>query len=347
MSLSILNVGEGDTKLTFDPHKPEELERTRRIVTDMLRLGYAILVKDGESWQRATAFDPETCEYLISDVPATVEESTPISKRARGRKRRLPAHTTRAVSVARSAGGMSAAADSVELQNLEKFDACSHVRNQLRLIAQHAGEWAGIPLPLEGEDLIIEPQYRAAAALTSKSADPDARPPEEQERIRNEFYSSHKRANVIIWNEPSGRVEWGLEWHHNNFDIELRTMGLSAAWGIEQEGNAVQTLAGLVRHHQFKQYMLTGSFLERSRRSGVYYQFRRCKPTIATSIATGELKILAILCMHPIAYYRNTWAGAMCPTDDVIAHLMLMRGDEKLYWRRCNQHPAWRREAGL
>lgn len=30
-----------------------------------------------------------------------------------------------------------------------------------------------------------------------------------------------------------------------------------------------------------------------------------------------------------------------------IAHLMLMRGDEHLYWRRCNQHPVWVPQAGL
>lgn len=40
-------------------------------------------------------------------------------------------------------------------------------------------------------------------------------------------------------------------------------------------------------------------------------------------------------------------AGAMCPTDDVIAHLMLMRGDEVDFWHRSNQHPAHRHEAGL
>jgi hypothetical protein len=45
--------------------------------------------------------------------------------------------------------------------------------------------------------------------------------------------------------------------------------------------------------------------------------------------------------MHPIGYYRGTWAGAMAPTDDVIAHLMMMRADEHMYWRRAKQHPAW------
>jgi hypothetical protein len=51
--------------------------------------------------------------------------------------------------------------------------------------------------------------------------------------------------------------------------------------------------------------------------------------------------------MHPIAYYHGSWAGAMCPTDDVIAHLSLMRGDEAMFWKRSTQHPAYRPEAGL
>jgi hypothetical protein len=37
----------------------------------------------------------------------------------------------------------------------------------------------------------------------------------------------------------------------------------------------------------------------------------------------------------------------MVPTDDVIAHLMLMRGDEHMFWRRCNQHQPWTKEAGV
>lgn len=37
----------------------------------------------------------------------------------------------------------------------------------------------------------------------------------------------------------------------------------------------------------------------------------------------------------------------MVPTDDVIAHLLLMRGDERLFWRRANQHHPLDPESGL
>jgi hypothetical protein len=94
--------------------------------------------------------------------------------------------------------------------------------------------------------------------------------------------------------------------------------------------------------------MLTGMFVERSRRSGISYVFRKLRPTLALKAGKDDrMGLLAALCMHPIGYYDGSWAGAMCPTDDVIAHLMLMRGDEHMFWRRANQHPAWSQEAGI
>lgn len=124
MSLSVLNVGAGDTKLSFDKDKPAERERAARIVTEMLRMGYAILVQVGEKdgrplFQSASAFDPDTCEYIVAGLPeeeereiaaqirgdeAVVPAPTPAPKQ-RAARRRLPAAKTRAVAVARSAGG--------------------------------------------------------------------------------------------------------------------------------------------------------------------------------------------------------------------------------------------------
>lgn len=120
--VGILNVGAGDTKLTFDKSKPEERKRAAAVVKDMLKRGFAILIqvgqdpKDGEPiYRRAKSFDPETCEYIIVGAPdeeeqqaETATEST--EKKPRGRRPRLatsrvPAESTRAVSVGRSAGG--------------------------------------------------------------------------------------------------------------------------------------------------------------------------------------------------------------------------------------------------
>lgn len=139
-TVGILNVGAGDIKLSFDPDNAIELIRAKRIVKDMLRRGFALLVevddgKGGKRFQRALDFDDTSCSYIIADFdPMTAaavdqeetlshEESRqdkaeaaeadapgdatrPTPKVQRGRPRKLvSATTTRAVAVARSAGG--------------------------------------------------------------------------------------------------------------------------------------------------------------------------------------------------------------------------------------------------
>lgn len=97
-------------------------------------------------------------------------------------------------------------------------------------------------------------------------------------------------------------------------------------------------------------YLLTGMFLERSPRSGLTYLFRKLRPTVVLDARNNDatrVRVLCTLCLHPIAYYEGSWAGAMTPTDDVVSHLMLMRGDEHMFWRRANQHGATHSEAGL
>jgi hypothetical protein len=150
-----------------------------------------------------------------------------------------------------------------------------------------------------------------------------------------------------VFESPDGKITYCLSPGVHSLYQQLGTLGASDVWSIETESNALQTLATLIPHRQFKQYLLTGSFLESSKRSGVTYLFRKLRPTVAMSSRTGRMRILCALCLHPIAYYSGSWAGAMTPTDDVIAHLMLMRGDERMFWKRANQHPAYRREAGL
>ena len=237
----------------------------------------------------------------------------------------------------------SPAPQGVEL--LECFDRFATLRNKLRALAGFAGEWAGIPLPLEGQPLTIAPGYPFAEALAGmeKLAEPD---PMEGYRIVNRWWSRRRRHTVAIV-EKDGKRELAFTLPNRRFDMDIMTLGCAPAWGIEQEGAAVKTLGRLLKHHAFKSYLLTGMFLESSPRSQIAYCFRRLKPTVALSFRTGETRILAALCMHPIGYYAESWAGAMCPTDDVIAHLMLMRGDEHMLWKRCEQHLPDRPEAGL
>ena len=126
-TVGVLNVGAGDTKLVFDPGNPQEMIRAARIVKDMLRRGYALLVDSGQVdasgrpvYVRAKDFDESKCEYVIADLDpdAAVEskdgndaeqaaqpENQPPGKK-RGRKtKRVPADQAVVVAVARSAGG--------------------------------------------------------------------------------------------------------------------------------------------------------------------------------------------------------------------------------------------------
>lgn len=136
--VGILNVGAGDTKLVFDPKNPGDCIRAARIVKDMLRRGFALLVDSGETdaegrpiYRRALDFDESKHEYIIADFdpmiaakedahepaesPATpseverieeggAERRPELKKGKRGRKR-VPAGAVHAVAIARTAGG--------------------------------------------------------------------------------------------------------------------------------------------------------------------------------------------------------------------------------------------------
>jgi hypothetical protein len=239
------------------------------------------------------------------------------------------------------------------------LDNFAGLRHALQSLAERDGLWAGIPMPLEGRRLVIEPTFPKAAALAECGIGEKHRSEEERRaadyrakygdtKIRNTFWSFNRKAEVVVIQDPDGKVRHVLNHGHHAAAWLIDTMDCSSAWGLEQEHRAIQTLGTLLRHHIFKAYLLTGMFLESSPRSGLTYLFRRLRPAVVLDTKTGNVvRVRCTLCMHPIGYYEGTWAGAMTPTDDVIAQLMLMRGDEPMLWRRANQHPAWRPESGL
>lgn len=229
----------------------------------------------------------------------------------------------------------------------------AELRNGLRKMAADRGDWAGIPMPMENDNLIIEPTYPNAEKLMAIGRKEPEVEIDPTFKVRNVFWSWRWRRHITVF-EYQGKIHKSIEIDTNPTSLLLGTLHASDAWGIEQEKNAIDTLGSLLPHRQFKQYLITGMFMEKSERSGVHYLFRRLRPTLAITMkgrirgsARTEPKVLAALCMHPIGYYEDSWAGAMTPTDDVLAHLMLMRGDEHLFWRRSNQHPVWVPQAGL
>lgn len=235
------------------------------------------------------------------------------------------------------------------------------VRGFHDVLSDWVGDWQGIPVSL-GEDmpLTLTPnhpmrEFFAPPVARVCSVD-DVR---EDERIVNTWWCRKRQANVLVIDQ-GGRRSALLEYRSADRSMDrltywVRTIGACDAWGLEAEQRARETLRAMLSDHQWRQYDLCGSFLESSPRSGLTYVFRRLRPTIALSPRTpwfykrqdDHMRCLAVLCMHPIGYYQGTWAGCMVPSDDVIAHLSWMRGDEAGYWKNANQHDPESPEAGL
>jgi len=235
-------------------------------------------------------------------------------------------------------------------------------RRILGLIAQSdkMPEYCGLPVPIPGEQLILEPRHPAAAVyaqIDAKQANAygEARSfacshsdVNEETTLVNVFYSHKARCEIVIY-RVGDKTEWGKIPALNHITHDFSTMACSVAWGLDAELKAMDTLCGLIPRHLFKMYFLSGMFMETSKRSGVTYVFRRLRPTIALRPHPhrDEMRILTALCLHPIGYYGESWAGAMCPTDDVMSHLLLMRADEHYFWKKANQIPPHKPNAGL
>lgn len=85
-TLDILNCGAGHLKLSFDKDKPEEVEKAKTAVQDMLKRGYTIFIevpdgrcKDGKGLRPVKEFDPATNEYIV-EAPGSSSERVPAEK---------------------------------------------------------------------------------------------------------------------------------------------------------------------------------------------------------------------------------------------------------------------------
>src|SRR6266581_3899602 len=87
--IDVLNTGYGDFELRFDPDKPDEVEKAKQTITDMLKRGYAIFVRQGQETFRVRKFDVNKNVYIIGSTPA---EEVPIAE-------------AKAIAIGRSAGG--------------------------------------------------------------------------------------------------------------------------------------------------------------------------------------------------------------------------------------------------
>jgi hypothetical protein len=233
-----------------------------------------------------------------------------------------------------------------------------------RLVAQSRlaeQDWSGMPLAVPGLQLVLEPRYKHQGLSQFRWSvcydqngvaiplEPDAvneAPGQAEYRLVNSWWNARYQATIRVYQDGQGRARCLAE-AEQRLSFTLRTLQAAEVWPLEAEQKAQQKLASLIPKEQFELYMLTGHFSETSRRSQVMYVFRRGRPTIALREVGEQFHILCALCLHPIGYYGDTWAGVMCPTDEVIAHLLMMRGSEAKFWANANQHPLNQPSAGV
>lgn len=108
--LEILNVGRGDVKITYDSADAAEAIRAKRIIKDMLRRGYALLVEVDGKFSRVREFDETKGEYIIADFDPEEEppsEDEPIATQGKGKHggRRIKMSRSTATGIGPTAGG--------------------------------------------------------------------------------------------------------------------------------------------------------------------------------------------------------------------------------------------------
>jgi hypothetical protein len=232
-------------------------------------------------------------------------------------------------------------------------DEFRRVKHFINKIVTENGEWAGAPIPVHGLPLVIEKRYpyQGLNGMYFGRDETDKGIPKEELSnidVRNVWFS-YRCGSIIHLYEEDGKVKVLLTpmFGANKLDLWINTLGASDAWSAKAELTAVNKLSELLSERAFRQYVLTGTFLETSKRSGVTYLFRKLRPTVAIKNDDRGPRVLTSLCLHPIGYYKNSWAGVMTPTDDVTCHLLMMRGDERKFWSKANHHPSWLPEAGI
>jgi len=221
-------------------------------------------------------------------------------------------------------------------------------------IAAERGEWCGAPVPIASFPLSIAegygiPTLNGATLGAEESAISDELG---EWKIINSWWCPRRGGTVVIF-EHNGKRGHGIELEcrerlGGGIKRQLAVFEVAEVQDMEAELIAMDTLRQMIKPHLFAAYVLHGMILESSKKSGVTYWLRKGKPTIALAPdQNGEMKILCALCLHPLGYYEGTTYGAMVPTDEVIAHLIMIRAREAFFWRKANQHPAHQWQSGL
>lgn len=235
------------------------------------------------------------------------------------------------------------------------------IRRRVNDLALSQSEWAGYPLPIESARLVLEPRYplqslngamlKNGCEVTNDCEVTEDRVPDDDDRIVNSWFSQRRHETVFVGRRSSGKARHVTirDTYADRFAMFFDTLfAANEAWDVNAELVARDSLAEIISPQQCRTYTLTGAFIERSARSGIFYVFRKLRPTVACRCNHADTVVpFVALCLHPIGYYEGTWAGAMVPSDDVMAHLVMMRGDERKFWAKANHIPLHTPNSGL
>ncbi len=169
-----------------------------------------------------------------------------------------------------------------------------------------------------------------------------------KKRVRNGMLEE-SCVRIFVENPDDPPHEWKKsfemdEWvprYEQSTNMTIITLGKADYHFGFAELEAHKKLRTLIEPREYECYLLTG-IIRFNGKSGVQYMLRKGKPTLTFRVTEPGSKSafypLAAMCTHPAGYFSGTWAGFLPPTDDVIAHLLLLRQSEHEFWKRCNQH---------
>ena len=205
-------------------------------------------------------------------------------------------------------------------------------------LAVRRGEYAGAAIPMKGHTMIVANDRLLLSRLTQilNRKRPD---PEDRWTVKNRWQRTTAYATVI-WEKDGVR-----ETTVSNFWTErlgLLSASISARRAVlpEAELNAMTRLFDYLDVDAKRDYILSGVIPEIGR-SGTTYFLRKGLPTLAFLPNRGDVdhRTAVVLCTHPLGYYTATHTGLMPPSDEVLAHLLMIRADEHYFWRKANQLP--------
>src|SRR5450759_1215555 len=81
--LDVLSIGKGDLRLTVGGDDPEDTDKARKLIEEMLRKGYSIFVETDQGTKRVKRFNPKRMTYISANSSTKRSRRRPNQPRRR------------------------------------------------------------------------------------------------------------------------------------------------------------------------------------------------------------------------------------------------------------------------